>query len=103
MELVLTILMVLAAIVLIATVLLQSSESDGMGALAGGSETFFGKNKNSTFEGKMAMATKISAAKIATAAGVTMVIANGQDPTVLYDIVEGRPVGTRFLAQEVDR
>ncbi|MBE5771887.1 MAG: preprotein translocase subunit SecG [Clostridiales bacterium] len=61
MELVLTILMVLAAIVLIATVLLQSSESDGMGALAGGSETFFGKNKNSTFEGKMAMATKISA------------------------------------------
>ncbi|MBQ2977417.1 MAG: preprotein translocase subunit SecG [Clostridia bacterium] len=61
MELVLTILMVLAAIVLITTVLLQSSESDGMGALAGGSETFFGKNKNSTFEGKMAMATKISA------------------------------------------
>ena len=47
------------------------------------------------------MATKISAAKIATAAGVTMVIANGQDPAVLYDIVEGRPVGTRFMAQEV--
>ena len=49
------------------------------------------------------MATKISAAKIATAAGVTMVIANGQDPAVLYDIVEGRPVGTRFIAQEVAR
>ena len=46
------------------------------------------------------MQTKISAAKIATAAGVTMVIANGQDPAVLYDIVEGRPAGTRFVAKE---
>ena len=35
-----------------------------------------------------------------TAAGVTMVIANGQDPAVLYDIVEGKPAGTRFLAKE---
>ncbi len=61
MEIALLILMVLAAIVLIVTVLLQSSESDGMGALAGGSETFFGKNKNSTLEGKLALATKISA------------------------------------------
>ena len=46
------------------------------------------------------MATKIHAAKIATEAGVAMVIANGQDPAVLYDILEGRPVGTRFTAKE---
>ena len=26
-----------------------------------------------------------------------MVIANGADPLCLYDIVEGKPVGTRFL------
>ena len=45
------------------------------------------------------MATKIHAAKIATEAGVTMVIANGQDPAVLYDILEGRPVGTRFTVK----
>ena len=49
------------------------------------------------------MQTKIAAAKIATEAGVNMVIANGQDPAVLYDIVEGRPVGTRFVAKEVAR
>ncbi len=49
------------------------------------------------------MATKISATKIATAAGVNLVIANGQDPAVLYNIVEGRPVGTRFIAEEVAR
>ena len=45
------------------------------------------------------MATKLSAAKIATEAGVTMVIANGSDPAVLYDIVEGKPVGTKFVAK----
>ena len=44
------------------------------------------------------MATKLSAARIATAAGCDMVIANGEDPTVLYAIVEGKEVGTRFLA-----
>ena len=49
------------------------------------------------------MQTKIAAAHIATAAGVTMVIANGQDPAVLYDIVEGKPVGTRFLAKGADQ
>ena len=47
------------------------------------------------------MQTKIAAAKIATAAGVTMVIANGQEPVALYDIVEGKSVGTRFVAKEV--
>ncbi len=43
------------------------------------------------------MHTKLHAAQIATAAGIPMVIANGQDPTVLYDIVAGQPVGTRFV------
>ena len=46
------------------------------------------------------MQTKLRAAQIATESGVEMVIANGQDPAVLYDIVEGRPVGTRFVAKE---
>ncbi|MDD4850312.1 MAG: glutamate 5-kinase [Gemmiger sp.] len=45
------------------------------------------------------MATKLNAAKIATEAGVDMVIANGSTPTLLYDIVEGKPVGTRFLGK----
>ena len=29
-----------------------------------------------------------------------MVIANGAKPALLYDIVAGKPVGTRFLAKE---
>ena len=46
------------------------------------------------------MATKLRAAHIATEAGVEMVIANGAAPAVLYDIFEGAPVGTRFLARK---
>ncbi len=43
------------------------------------------------------MQTKLFAARRATAAGIDMVIANGADPEKLYDIVEGKPIGTRFL------
>lgn len=45
------------------------------------------------------MATKLSAAIRATEAGVDMVIANGETPAVLYDIIEGRNVGTRFAGR----
>lgn len=45
------------------------------------------------------MQTKIKAAKIANAKGVDMIIANGNDPDILYDIVEGKDVGTRFIAK----
>ena len=59
-------------------------------ALAGGAGSALGTG---------GMATKLNAARIATAAGIEMVIANGARPEALYDIVEGQPVGTRFLAQ----
>lgn len=49
------------------------------------------------------MATKIRAARIATEAGIDMIIANGKEPNVLYDIVEGKPVGTRFVSKEVKK
>lgn len=48
------------------------------------------------------MTTKLNAAKIATAAGVDMVIANGKEPTVLYDITEGKRVGTKFLSRKAE-
>ncbi|MBE5781934.1 MAG: preprotein translocase subunit SecG [Clostridiales bacterium] len=74
-EVILNVLMVIAALIMIVTVLLQSSESDGMGALTGGSETFFGKNKNATLEGKMAMATKLSAGVFVVLALVMLFVA----------------------------
>ncbi len=45
------------------------------------------------------MATKLSAAKIATSAGCDMIIANGQRPEILYRIANGEKVGTRFVAR----
>ena len=45
------------------------------------------------------MATKLQAAEIACGAGIDMVIANGQKPELLYDLFDGKPVGTRFLGR----
>ncbi len=47
------ILMALAAITAIVLVLLQPSNSSGIDALGGSSETFFGKNKGKSIEAKM--------------------------------------------------
>ena len=49
--------------------------------------------------GSGGMATKLKAAKIATEAGIDMVIANGEAPEVLYQLFEGKPVGTRFAGR----
>ena len=46
------------------------------------------------------MQTKLGAAKIVTEAGCDMVIANGNDPEILYGITDGKPLGTRFLANK---
>lgn len=46
------------------------------------------------------MVTKLKAAQIATEAGCNMIIANGSDPAVLYDIVEGKNIGTLFLRRK---
>ena len=44
------------------------------------------------------MKTKLRAAEICMEAGVDMIIANGEQPALLYDIAEGKSVGTRFIA-----
>jgi glutamate 5-kinase len=59
-------------------------------ALAGGSGSDLGTG---------GMATKLHAARIATQAGFDMVIANGSRPEILYDIVDGKRVGTRFVGK----
>lgn len=45
------------------------------------------------------MKTKLKAADIVTSSGIDMVIANGADPDLLYDIIDGKEVGTRFKAK----
>ena len=46
------------------------------------------------------MATKLTAAEIATAAGADMVIANGKDFHVIHKIMEGRKYGTLFAGNK---
>lgn len=50
--------------------------------------------------GSGGMATKINAAKIATAAGVDMVIMNGKNPEDLYRLFDGEELGTYFPAKK---
>jgi glutamate 5-kinase len=49
--------------------------------------------------GKGGMASKLEAARMATASGGNVIIASGRKPGVLRAIVAGEPVGTAFLAQ----
>lgn len=45
------------------------------------------------------MRTKLHAAEICTESGTDMIITNGQNPCILYDITDGKAVGTRFIAK----
>ena len=54
---------------------------------------------NGSSLGTGGMVTKLRAAQIATGAGCDMIIANGEHPAVLYDILDGKDVGTRFVAR----
>ena len=45
------------------------------------------------------MATKLHAAQIATEKGCDMIITNGERPEELYEIADGKNVGTRFYAK----
>lgn len=42
------------------------------------------------------MATKITAAELCMDAGIPMMVANGDKQGLLYDIVDGKEVGTLF-------
>jgi glutamate 5-kinase len=45
------------------------------------------------------MVTKISAAKICMAANIDTVITNGNDPSIIFEILEGKKIGTHFIAE----
>ena len=63
---------------------------DGIMALAGGKGSALGTG---------GMITKLEAAKICMACGCDMIITNGANPTNLYDIVDGKAVGTKFTGK----
>ncbi|MBO5986910.1 MAG: glutamate 5-kinase, partial [Lachnospiraceae bacterium] len=61
-----------------------------------------GKASTGSGVGTGGMSTKLIAAKIATASGADMVIANSEDIGVLHRIMNGRNIGTLFAANKDD-
>ncbi len=61
-------------------------------ALAGGAGSSLGSG---------GMATKLKAAQIVMEAGIDMIITNGEDPQLLYELFEGKKIGTRFTGKAV--
>ena len=45
------------------------------------------------------MVTKLAAAKTTINAGVSMILANGSEPDIIRDILEGKEVGTLFVGK----
>ena len=60
-KIVLTVIFVILSIVLSAIVLLQEGKQAGLGTIQGAADSYYGKNKGRTMEGKLELGTKIVA------------------------------------------
>ena len=74
MSIAISIALIIAALVMIVTVLLQSSDESGISALSGQSNSYFSKSKAKTFEAKLALGTKIAAAAFVVLAILKLIV-----------------------------
>lgn len=68
--------LIIAALVLIVAVLMQEGNNQGLGAIGGAAETFLGKNKSKSLEGKLELITKITAAAFVVLALLMVLVQN---------------------------
>jgi len=61
LRIVLTIIFIIVCVALAAIVLLQEGKSAGLGVISGAAETYWGKNKGRSMEGKLVKFTRILA------------------------------------------
>ena len=92
LSIVLDIFLILISLVLIVAVLMQQGQRQGLGSIAGGAETFFGKGKAKGIDAKLAKITKIAAVCfIVLAIAATIVVAHdtkSSAPTVnINDVI----------------
>ena len=80
LSIIIDIVLILISIVLIVTVLMQEGQRQGLGAIGGGAETFFGKNKAKSMEGRLQKYTKIAAAVFIVLAIVATIITAHNTP-----------------------
>lgn len=62
LRIIVTAVYVLVCIALVVVVIMQEGKSAGLGAISGMAETYWGKNKGRSMEGKLELITKILAA-----------------------------------------
>ena len=62
MEIVFGVIVLLASLFMVVTIMLQSSNVKGLGAVAGQMDSYFSKNKAKTIEAKLALGTKVATA-----------------------------------------
>ncbi len=74
MSIAVSIVLIIAALVMIVTVLLQSSDESGISALSGQSNSYFSKSKAKTFEARLALGTKIAAAVFVVMAILKLIV-----------------------------
>ncbi len=77
LKMALTVLHIIFSVILIAVVLLQSGKTAGLsGTIAGGAETFFGKNKSRTIDAMLGKWTSVVAIAFVVTALVLALIIN---------------------------
>ncbi len=98
MQTALTIIHVIICIILIGVVLMQHGKQQGLsGAIAGGAETFFGKNKGRTIDGVLRKVTTVVAALFVISAVVFAAYSASQLPDTTKD--EGQQVEATMDAE----
>ena len=59
LKIILTVIFIIISIALTVIILMQEGKSAGLGAIAGASDTYWGKNKGRSMEGRLVTGTKI--------------------------------------------
>ncbi len=59
LKIVLVVVLTLISVALTVIVLMQEGKSAGLGAISGAADTYWGKNKGRSMEGRLVMATRI--------------------------------------------
>ena len=59
LKIILTVIFIIISIALTVIILMQEGKSAGLGAIAGAAETYWGKNKGRSMEGRLVTGTKI--------------------------------------------
>ena len=59
LKIILTVIFIIISIALTVIILMQEDKSAGLGAIAGAADTYWGKNKGRSMEGRLVTGTKI--------------------------------------------